>query len=188
MTHEENEELQNQLSKLDNQINELNDRLVKKVDLMNTQIKIEIKLDEKMEQLEQKIEGKLEQMEQKILETLNGRLPEIDKVYEGSQENKGSIHVEQLSNNNNFPGGFNSNSGITYGWSPKGVNLPKVELRKFDGEEVFTWVNQIERYFELHNIMDSNQRIHIATLNFEIKLYQWYQWLVKRNPHSYHYT
>jgi hypothetical protein len=37
MTHEENEEIQNQLSKLNSQINELNDRSMKKVDLMNTQ-------------------------------------------------------------------------------------------------------------------------------------------------------
>jgi hypothetical protein len=37
MTHEENEEIQNQLSKLNSQINKLNDRSMKKVDLMNTQ-------------------------------------------------------------------------------------------------------------------------------------------------------
>lgn len=36
--------------------------------------------------------------------------------------------------------------------------------------------------------MDNKQRIHIKTLNFYIqpyKKYQWYQWVVKRNPHSY---
>jgi hypothetical protein len=63
-----------------------------------------------------------------------------------------------------------------------------VELRKFDETKVFTSVNQIEQYFELHNIMDDKKRIHIATLNFENKPYQWYQWVVKRNPPSYHYT
>jgi len=36
--------------------------------------------------------------------------------------------------------------------------------------------------------MDYNLRIHITTLNFEIKPYQWYQWVVKRNPHYYHCT
>jgi hypothetical protein len=49
-------------------------------------------------------------------------------------------------------------------------------------------VNQIEKYFELHNIMDDKKMIHITTLNFEIKPYQWYQWIVKRNPPFYHYT
>ena len=61
-------------------------------------------------------------MEQKIIEVLNGRFPKIDKVSKGTHENKGSIQVEELSRNKNFPGGFNSNSGVTYGWFPKGVN------------------------------------------------------------------
>jgi hypothetical protein len=62
------------------------------------------------------------------------------------------------------------------------VNLPKVELRKFDGTKVFTWVNQIEQYFEMHNIMDDKQMIHIETLNFEIKPYQWYHGYLKGSP------
>jgi hypothetical protein len=53
---------------------------------------------------------------------------------------------------------------------------------------VFTWVHQIEKYFELHNIMDDKKRIHITTFNFEIKPYQWYQWVVKRKHPLYHYT
>jgi hypothetical protein len=36
--------------------------------------------------------------------------------------------------------------------------------------------------------MDDTQRIHIATLNFENKPYQWSQWIVKRKPPFYHYT
>jgi hypothetical protein len=62
-------------------------------------------------------------------------------VSKGSLENKGSIQVEQLPINKIFRRGFNSNNGVTYGWSPKGVNLPKVELKKFDGTHFFTWVN-----------------------------------------------
>ena len=97
-------------------------------------------------------------------------------------ENKGSIKVEQLVHNKQFSSGFNSNSRVNYGGGPK-FNLPKIELKKFDGRKVFTWVNQIEQYFELHNIMDDKKIIHIKTLNFEIKPYQWYQWVVKRKPH-----
>jgi hypothetical protein len=40
------------------------------------------------------MDGKLEQMEQNIIESLNGRLPKIDKGSEGTHENKGSIQVE----------------------------------------------------------------------------------------------
>jgi hypothetical protein len=53
------------------------------------------------------------------MEALNGRFPKIDKVSKGIHENKCSIQVGQLSNNKNFPGGFNSNTGVTYGCSPK---------------------------------------------------------------------
>jgi hypothetical protein len=69
----------------------------------------------------------------KWIQTLDGRLPKSDIVTEETHENKGSIHVEQPSNNKHFSGGFNSNSGVNYGWVPKGVNFPKVELKKFDG-------------------------------------------------------
>jgi hypothetical protein len=53
-------------------------------------------------------------------------------VSRGTHEKTSSIQVEQLSNNKNFLGGFKSNSGVTYEWSPKGVNIPNIELRKFD--------------------------------------------------------
>jgi len=36
--------------------------------------------------------------------------------------------------------------------------------------------------------MNDKKSIHIATLNFEIKPYQWYQLIVKRNPPFCHYT
>jgi hypothetical protein len=36
-------------------------------------------------------------------------------VIEETHENKGSIHVEQSSNNKHFSSGFNYNSGVTYG-------------------------------------------------------------------------
>jgi hypothetical protein len=107
---------------------------------------------------------------------------------EGTHENKGSTHVEQTVNNKPFSTNESKyNSGVNYGGGPK-FNFPKIELKKFNGTKVFTLVNQIEQYFELHNIMDDKKMIHIATLNFEIKPYQWYQWIVKRKPLLYHYT
>jgi len=37
-------------------------------------------------------------------------------------------------------------------------------------------------------IMDEKKMISLATLYFEIKTYQWYQWVLKMKPYSYHYT
>jgi hypothetical protein len=88
---------------------------------------------------------------------------------------------QQPIENKQFSSGFNSNNGVNDGVHPK-FNFPKIEINKFDGTKVFTLVNQIEQYFELCNTMDDKKIIHMTTLNFEIKLYQWYQWVVKRNP------
>ena len=93
---------------------------------------------------------------------------------QGTHENKGNIHVEKTNNNKPFSTSeSNSNNEINYGGGHK-FNFPKMELKKFDGTKVFTWLNQMEQYFELHNIMDDKKMIHIATLNFETKPYQWY--------------
>jgi len=80
-----------------------------------------------------------------IIQTLDGRFSKSDIVTKEAHENKGSIHAKQPSNNKHFLCGFNSNSGVNYGWVPKGVNFPKIQLKKFYGIEVFTWVNQIEK-------------------------------------------
>jgi len=59
MTHEESEEIQNQLLKLENQFNKLSDRSVKNVDFLNTQRKIR-----KMEQnIDQNIDQKMEKLQ-----------------------------------------------------------------------------------------------------------------------------
>jgi len=98
------------------------------------------------------------------------------------------IQVKSPSTNNHILGGFISNIGVNHGWAPKGIHFPKVELRKFDGTNIFTWANQIEKYFELHKIIDKKKTISLTTLYFETKPYQWYQWVVKMKLHSYNYT
>jgi hypothetical protein len=141
-------------------------------------------MDENIQKSMKELQNSLSSM---MFHALDDRLSKGDIKMQGTQENKGSILVEQPVDNKQFSSGFNSNSGVNYGGGPK-FNFPKIELKKFDGTKVFTWVNQIEQYFELHNIMDDKKRIHIETLNFEIKPYQWYQWVVKRKPPFYHYT
>jgi hypothetical protein len=113
-------------------------------------------------------------MSSMFFHTLEERLPKGDIKMHGTHENKCIIQVEQPVDNKQFSSVLNSNSGVNCGGGPK-FNTPKIELKNFYGTKVFTWVNQIEKYFELHNIMDDKERIHITTLNFEIKSYQWYQ-------------
>jgi hypothetical protein len=69
----------------------------------------------------------------KLIYTLYKRLPKSDTMTKSTHENKFSIQVKQNSINNHVSEGFMFNSGVYYGWVPKGINLPKVELKNFDG-------------------------------------------------------
>jgi hypothetical protein len=80
MTHEESEEIHNQLSKLENQFNELSDRLVKNIDLINTQRQMEQNIDHEMEKLQNSILTM-------ILHTLDERFPKGDIERQGNLEN-----------------------------------------------------------------------------------------------------
>jgi hypothetical protein len=199
MTQEENEDIHNTLSKLEEQLKDLSENSNNWVNSQRQIQEMERKMDdmennmeENKNDIKEEIQNSMKEMQKSmssmIIQALDERFPKGDMKMQGTHENKGSIHVEQTANNNPFSTSeSNSNNGVNYGGGPK-FNFPKIELKKFDGTEVFTWVNQIEKYFELHNIMDDKKRIHIETLNFEIKPYQWYQWIVKRKPPLYHYT
>jgi hypothetical protein len=80
-------------------------------------------------------------MEQKmvfgLIQFLDERLPKSDNVTKETHDNKGSVHVEQPSIEKHISRGFNSNNGANHGWVPKDIYFPKVELRKFDGTNVF---------------------------------------------------
>jgi hypothetical protein len=195
MTQEENEGIHNRLSKLEEKIKNVSENSNNWVD---SQIQIQV-MEGKMDGMENNMEvmkNKMDDMENKMEENKNdikrerqNSMKEMKNMFslifqaidegfskgdikmEWTHENKGSTHVEQTANNKPFSTSeSNSNSGVNSGGGPK-FNFPKIELKNFDGTEVFTWVNQIEKYFGLHNIMDDKKRIHIATLNFEIKPY-----------------
>ena len=59
---------------------------------------------------------------------------------QGSQEDKYSVHVEQPSINKLTLRGFDSNNGSNKGWSPRGIELCKIDVRKFDGKDPITWI------------------------------------------------
>jgi len=45
-------------------------------------------------------------------------------------------------------------------------HVPKINMRKFYGKDLVTWILQMEQYFDLHNVK-STQKVHIATLYLE---------------------
>ena len=65
---------------------------------------------------------------------------EDDKVGQGTHEDKNSAHVELPSMNKHDLRGFDSNMGSNQGWSIRGLQLPKIGMRKFDVKDPITWI------------------------------------------------
>jgi DNA repair exonuclease SbcCD ATPase subunit len=108
ITHEENDEIHNKLSKLDEQLNDLSARSVKSDDLVNSQRKIQ-EMENKMDEMENNMEENKNDMKNKmdenkyeiqksmkelqnsmsymIFQDLNDRLFKGDIIMQGNHEN-----------------------------------------------------------------------------------------------------
>ena len=58
----------------------------------------------------------------------------------------------------------------------KNHHIPKIYMSKFDGKDRVTWILQMEKYFDLNNVQNT-QKICIATLHLEQNTFVWYRWL-----------
>ena len=58
-------------------------------------------------------------------------------------------------------------------------HIPKIDMRKFDGKDPATWILQMEQFFDLNNVQNT-QKVRIATLYLEPNQFVWYQWLCSR--------
>ena len=52
---------------------------------------------------------------------------------------------------------------------------------KFDGKDPITWILQMEKYFELHNVKNT-QKVHIENLYLKPNQFVWYQWICYLKP------
>jgi predicted nucleic acid-binding Zn-ribbon protein len=155
MTREENEDIQNMLSKLEEQIQNVSEKSnnwvksQKTIQVMegkmvgmeknregikNNMDDMENKMEENKNDIKKEIQNSLKEMQNMsslISQDIDGRFPKGDIKMEWTHENKGSTHVEQTANNKTFSES-NSNCGVNSGGAPK-FNFPKIELKKFDG-------------------------------------------------------
>ena len=72
----------------------------------------------------------------------------LTRLIQETIPNGGNI-VEETHDENkiNVNGDFiNSNVGL------KTHHIPKIDMRKFDGKDIETWILQMEQYFDLHNV------------------------------------
>jgi hypothetical protein len=151
---------------------------------------MEKKLEESMEtnignmekKLEESTEKTLEESMERIVNLIQHReekIPNDDNVGQGTHDERNSSHFEKPSFGKSNPRGFDSNTGSNQGWFPRGIQLPKIEMRKFDGKDPITWIFQMEHFFDLHQVPNL-QKVTIASLYLEPKQFVWYQWLCEQ--------
>ena len=55
-------------------------------------------------------------------------------------------------------------------------HIPKIDMRKFVGKDPATWILQMEQFFDLSNVQNT-QNVRMETLYLEPNQFVWYQWL-----------
>jgi len=82
---------------------------------------------------------------------LEERLPNDENVVEETHDEK-KINV--------------NHDSIEYIIGLKTLHIPKTDMRNFYGKDLVTWILQMEKYFDLHDVQ-SSQKVRIASLCLE---------------------
>jgi len=112
-----------------------------------------------MDGIEEKLKGNREDLQIDLTKLLQEMLTNSERVVkETHDENKRNV-------NHDF---IESNVGL------KTHHVPKIDMRKFDGKDPVTWILQMEQYFDLHNVKNT-QKVRIANLYLEPNQFVWYR-------------
>ncbi|GJT66731.1 ankyrin repeat-containing protein [Tanacetum coccineum] len=73
--------------------------------------------------------------------------------------------------------------GSERGWQPGSDHrLRKLKMPLFDGEDVYGWVYQVERFFEVQGLITTGDRLRAAVLSLEGSALSWFRWINNREP------
>ena len=173
MTHEEEEEMQHDISKLRDQAQQisLSQKVTEaKMDGLKNGIEAKINglkndMETKIDGIEAKLKGNMEDLK-KDMEVLKVGLRKLlQESILNSEKVVQETHDENKINvNHDF---IESNVGL------KTHHIPKIDMRKFDGKDTITWLLQMEQYFDLYNVKNT-QKVRVATLYLEPNQFVWY--------------
>jgi len=89
---------------------------------------------------------------------------------------------------NGSKGITSSKSHTSFSWSHHSSNASsfngtihkiKIDIPKFDDEddhEGIIWINKLERYFDIYQIHNEEEKINIASMHLEILASDWFLW------------
>ena len=144
MTHKDEKEMQHDISKLRDQVQQVSlaqkgvEAKMNDVEAKMDDLKIDLKTD--MDELKINMNKLLQEMV-----TKGERV-----VKETHDENKRNVNHDSI----------DSNVGS------KTHHIPKIDMRKFDGKDPATWILQMEQFFDLNNVQNT-QKVRMATLYLE---------------------
>ena len=174
MTHEE-QEVQHDISKLQQHVQQLS--LLQKetkneMDVLKKSVEAKMDgLKNGMEHMEEKMIYNMEDMKNDLKADMEGLKKLIQEMFLNGENIVEETHDEKKINvNHDF-------INLNVGWKTR--HIPKIDMRKFDGKDPVTWILQMEQYFDLNNVKNT-QKVHIATLHLEQNTFVWYQWLCSR--------
>ena len=128
-------------------------------------------MEDKIDGMEDKMDDmkyNMENMKNDLKSDIEGLTKLIQEMIPNGEKIVEETHDENKINVNcDF---INSNVG------KNNHHIPKMDMRKFDGKDPVTWILQMEKYFDLHNVKNT-QKVCIATLYLEQSTFLWYLWL-----------
>ena len=117
---------------------------------------MEVGMEAKKDDKEAKINEKMENMKNDIKLDIEGLEKLIQEMFPNGEKIVEETHDEnKINDNHDF---INSHAG------QKNHHIPKMDMRKFDGNDPVIWILQMEQYFDLNNVQN-RQKVRIATLH-----------------------
>ena len=123
-------------------------------------------IENKMENIVGNLEDNIVERIVKLLQNTKENIPKWDDVDQGAHDYINSAQGEKPFINKHSLMGLDFNVGSNQGWSTSGIQLPKIDMRKFDGKGPLTWIFQMEQFFDIHQVPNL-QKVAIASLYLE---------------------
>jgi len=155
MTHEEEEEMLHDISKLQEQVQhmslsqKLTEAKIKGMEAKMDDSKTEMKRD--MEDLKKDLKTDMDELKinmNKLLQEMGTKGERVLK--ETHDENKRNVNHDSI----------DTNVGL------KTHHIPKIDMRKFDGKDPATWILQMEQFFDLNNV-ENTKKVRMEILYLE---------------------
>jgi len=122
------------------------------------EVGMEAKMDDMEAKIDEKMKDNMENMKKDLKVDIEGLEKLIQKMFPNGENIVEETHDEKKINANyDF---INSNVG------KKNHHIPKMYMRKSDCKDLVTWILQMEQYFDLNNVQNT-QKVCIATLHLE---------------------